>query len=64
MLWFSHVDTSLRFLKELSILKLNPNHPFSQDRSEQDFKYQDPLPLARDAVYLMLIRIEELAVTL
>lgn len=50
--------------KELSIFKNNQNYTLSQDRSKQDVEYQDPVPLAGNAVYFVLIRIEELEITM
>lgn len=66
-LCFPLSNTSLIFfftLKSLISLKLNPNHAFSQSRSEQVIKYQDPLCLSGNAVYLMLFRTEKLGITM
>lgn len=50
--------------KELSIFKNNQNYTLSQDRSKQDIECQNPVPLDGNAVYFVLIRIEELEITM
>lgn len=60
---FSHVNTSLTFFTLKNIFKNNQN-AFGQGRSEQDTKYHNPMSLAGDAVYLMVIRTAEVEITM